>query len=168
MKEIMTMINYGSLYKTYKNKFYEAVKRSKEKHLPMAWDEQMSMEQFKGFFEATRVSMIEEGKNPSNNQVVKAIVDRQQYGASEAQGRVLQKAMAMRGIEVDLATARAYQAFIADGDAFEALPESLKRNAKQVKTFYDEIEDFYWKKKAEGYDVGVIKTLIAQVYFGSP
>ena len=162
------MINYGSLYKTYKNKFYEAVRRSKEKRLPMAWDEQMSMDQFKGFFEATRVSMQEEGKTPTNNQVVKAIVDRQQYGASEAQGKVLQKAMAARGLEVDLATARAYQAYIADGDAFEALPEYLKKNARKVKTFYDEIETFYWQKKSEGFDVGVIKQLIAQVYFGSP
>ena len=162
------MTNYGSLYKTYKNKFYEAARRSKEKYLPMAWNEQLSMEQFKGFFEATKASLIEEGKKPTNNQIVKAIVDRQQYGASEAQGKVLQKAMAARGMDVDLATARAYQAYIADGDAFQALPESLKRNAKQVKAFYDEIDTFYWQKKAEGYDIGVIKTLIAQVYFGSP
>ena len=162
------MINYGSLYKTYKGKFYNAKRQAKEKHLPMAWDEQLSLEQFKGMFNAVKSAMIEEGKAPSNTAVVKEIVDRQQYGSSVAQGKNLQKAMKQRGLEVDLATARAYQAYVSDEEAFLELPVAVRRNAKEVVEFYNEIKDFYNSKKAQGYDISVIKSLIAQVYFGSP
>ena len=161
------MTNYGSLYKTYLKKFYNAERQSKEKQLPMAWNERINKDDFKAWFEATKASLKEQGVDPSNTQVVKAIIDRQQYGSSMGQGKALQKAMALRGIDVDLATARAYQAYVTDPDAFAELPASLRKNAKEVQSFYDEIENFYQDKKRQGFDTSVIKQLIAQVYFGS-
>ena len=164
------MTNYGSLYKTYENKFYNARKQAKDRRLPMAWDQKMSKEEFIRYFEAQKTTLVEGGRaNPTNTEIVKAIVDRQQYGASEAQGRALQSAMAARGYDVSLAVARAYQGYLVDGmEAFEELPASIRKGGKQVVAFYEEIKQFYWEQRALGLNGAAIKHLISQVYFGSP
>lgn len=162
-------INYGSLYKTYKNKFYNAKRSMKEKQLPMAWDEEYTFDNFKGMFQQVRNTMIDKThREPSNTQVLKEMIDRQKFSSSEAQGKALVKGMKKRGYDINLATARAYQGYIAAGEeAFNELPPSLRKGAAQVKAFYDDIDNFYHIKRAEGYSPEVIQQMISNIYFGS-
>lgn len=161
-------INYGSLYKTYKNKFYNAKRSMKEKHLPMVWDEEMNFDTFKGMFQTTRNTLQEKNHiEPSNTQVIKEMIDRQKFSGSETQGIALVKGMKAKGYDIDLATARAYQGYIKDIDAFNELPPALKRKATQVKAFYEDIDNFYHVKRAEGYSPEVIQQMISNIYFGS-
>lgn len=163
------MTNYGSLYKTYEKKFYEAKRHSKERYLPFM-GEKYDMNAFKAFFEATKAAIIEEGRTPSNTQVIKEMIDRQQFVSGEKEGKALQKAMQARGFNITLEQAKAYKGFWADADAIETfyqLPAAQRKNAAEVKKFFEEIDTFYNEQRALGKSAEEIKRLISNVYFGS-
>lgn len=159
------MTNIGSLYKVYLERYNKAAKEANRKNLPI--DDKFTKDQFKAMFEAYK--RTEGFSDLKDTQVVRKLIDRQRYGTTtEAQGRAVYQAMKARGMDVDIATIKAYYSYMGSEQDWNDLPKHLRESGQPIKDFFDEIDMYYKLKRAEGYDAQVVKRLIAQVYFGSP
>jgi hypothetical protein len=159
--------NYGSLHKIYTKNMYEAKRQSRKNNLPMANDHTYSREDFKYMFDATKEMLISKGKsNPTNREVVEALVAKQQYGSTEAEGRNLVKAMRARGLDIDIKTARALHRYVTE-DELARLPISQQVKAKEIQHFFNEIKDYRNLLKSQGFTNDTIQLLVAQTFFGS-
>lgn len=158
-----------TLYETYSKKYNNAKKYNKEKRLPELITPKYDKKEFKIFYEATKAALEEEGKIASVGQIIKEMIDRQQFSASKKEGTILIKAMAERGYFVTLDEARAYKGFFATADLsdYYTLPKYQQEKAAQIKNFFDEIAMEYAKYRASGIGAGEAKRMISNIYFGS-
>lgn len=158
-----------TLYETYSKKYNNAKKYNKEKKLPGLITPKYDKTEFKIFYEATKAALIEEGRAASVGQIIKEMVDRQQFSASKKEGTVLIKAMAEKGYTITLDEARAYKGFFATAELsdYYALPKYQQEKAIQIKHFFEEIEAEYSRYRINGMGASEAKRLISNIYFGS-
>lgn len=158
-----------TLYEQYVKKFNKAKEYAKENHLPF-YGEKYTKDTFKAYYEATRENLMDADKKATVTNVIKEMVDRQQYGASKEEGKALVAAMERQGVNITLDEARAYRNLFMDTEGlekFEKLPKYQKVQAEKVKEFFDKVKQSYMELKAQGMDTESIKILISNIYFGS-
>lgn len=173
------MTNYNSLYNIYVERFDKAEKEMAKKNLPMAYDYKLNKEQFKAQFEAMKTQLVESGASPAelkDTRVVRAVVDGQKYGTSEKQGRNVYMAVRRwaeeKGIPMEISEQeiRVYNEYTRtdNNSSLEELPVYQRERAAQLKAFYEDIDAKYWQLVNSGASSKAAKSMIAQIYFGSP
>ena len=133
-------------------KLFTREKATAEKFgMPFDWDYQFNRLEFETRFQSYK------NTNPemSTKQIVKDIVDEQRYFHTEKQGRAIQKAAAIRGIDLTLKEARSWSGENNNAPA-------------NVQQFWDEVRTTREQLRVRGMASADINKFIAIEFFGSP
>ena len=150
----------GSLYDRYVEKFNKAVKNSK-----YFGDKNMYMRHgFENVFASAKEDFIKMyGYEPSKNDVIRHIIDEQQYETSRKYGNNVRKAMRARGLDVSLEDIRS--SIIHD----ESGRLTYNENADpKVKEFFNAVDSKYHELINSGKSSKEAAIIIARMFFGSP